>query len=41
MVILPILLLGGANKYAAGTVHFEALLEQNPLTAEPGSGGRM
>jgi hypothetical protein len=33
MVILPILLLGGANKYAAGAVHFEALLDQNLLIA--------
>lgn len=33
MVILPTLLPGGANENAARTVHFEALLDQNPLLA--------
>jgi len=34
MVILPVIELGGANENASGTVHFEALLDQNPLLAE-------
>src|SRR5208337_1317543 len=36
LVILPVVLLRGANKNAAGTVHFEALLDQNPLVT-PGN----
>src|SRR5271165_6833800 len=33
LVILPIILLRGANKNTTGTVHFESLLDQNLLLA--------
>ena len=33
MVIVPIFRLGGANKNATGTVHFQSLLNQNLLLA--------
>ena len=39
MVILPIVLLGGANENAARTVHFQPLLDQNALLAS-GNGVR-
>ncbi len=31
--VLPVIAPGGANKNAAGTVHFETLLDRNPLGA--------